>query len=54
MNVFVVILIIITAFSGGVEAIRHGEPKNDKYNFGRYLISISIIYLLLYLAGLFD
>ncbi len=49
-----VTLIILFAFGLGVTAIKHGEPRNDKYSFWWQLVANLVIAWLLWCGGFFS
>lgn len=54
MNWPQITLIILLAFGLGVTAIRHGEPRNDKYSFWWQLAGNLVIAWLLWCGGFFS
>lgn len=54
MNWPQITLIILFAFGLGVTAIRHGEPRNDKYSFWWQLAGNLVIVWLLWCGGFFS
>mgnify|MGYP003176903942 FL=1 len=54
MNWPQITLIILFAFGLGVTAIRHGEPRNDKYSFWWQLAGKLVIVWLLWCGGFFS
>ncbi len=54
MNWPQITLIILFAFGLGVTAIRHGEPRNDKYSFWWQLAGNPVIVWLLWCGGFFS
>lgn len=54
MNWPQITLIILLAFGLGVTAIRHGEPRNDKYSFWWQLAGNLVIVWLLWCGGFFS
>ena len=48
------ILICLLAMGIGMSAVKHGEPKNDKWNFWSQLFATIIEAILFYYAGVFD
>lgn len=47
-------IIILSAIGLGIYIVKHGQPKNENYNVITHLISIAIVYTLLYAGGFFD
>ncbi|ELL2284577.1 hypothetical protein Q6H81_004144 [Salmonella enterica] len=54
MNWPQITLIILLAFGLGVTAIKHGEPRNDKYSFWWQLAGNLVIAWLLWCGGFFS
>ena len=48
-----IIVIVLYILSLGLALGKHGQPRNDKYNFGVTLIATSIMIALLYWGGFF-
>lgn len=48
------IYLVLTAMELGMYLVKHGERRNDKYNFFIALISQGIILWILYLGGFFN
>lgn len=49
-----VILIVLWILSLAINLLKHGDPKDGKYNFWIELISVFIAYFFLRWAGLFQ
>ena len=49
-----IIILLLLAINLTIVAIKHGEIKENKYNFPTVLIATIIIILLYWGAGLFD
>ena len=49
-----IILVGLLAMSTGMYLAKHGEPRDDTYNFWYALLSDAIILGLLYWGGFFD
>lgn len=49
-----IIILFILAVNLGVELGKHGEPKNNRYNFWMALVATVLNLLLYWGAGLFD
>ncbi|GAA0083139.1 hypothetical protein [Clostridium sp. CTA-6] len=49
-----IILIILSTLSLGIVMSRHGQPREDKYNFFTNLISTGIVIGLLIWGGFFN
>jgi len=48
------IILFLIVFNLGINAAKHGQPKDDTYNFWYNLIATIIVLLLYWGAGLFD
>lgn len=49
-----IILLALILVNLGIHLAKHGEPREDKYNFWLYLIATIIELVLYYYAGLFE
>lgn len=49
-----IILIALEILYLGIHLAKHGEPREDNYNFWYQLISFIIVMVLLYFAGVFN
>ena len=54
MGIPQIIVIILFAMSLTINLVKHGEPKEGKYNFFSALIGIGIYLLALYKGGFFS
>ena len=52
--VAIFILIIWWGAALGINAVKHGQPRTDNYNFWTFLIALVIEIVLLWWAGLFE
>lgn len=50
MSGYMVALIALGGFSLGIHTIKHGEPREDKYNFFTALIALLLQFWLIYMA----
>lgn len=48
------IIIAVNLIYFGVHIAKHGQPKQETYNYKQYFITLIIIGILYYYAGLFD
>lgn len=47
-------LLVLLVLDLGINLGKHGEPKDDEYNFWTTLLSVAIMLYLYYKAGLFN
>lgn len=53
MGIWQIILIGLYCLSLGIHAARHGQPREDKYNFWSTLLSAAITMFILFKGGFF-
>lgn len=54
VKISVIILLVLHAMALGGSLYKHGEPKDENYNFFTTLIACAVMIALYYYAGLFD
>lgn len=47
-------LIVLSCLSAGIVLSKHGQPRDDNYNFGITLLANVITYALLWAGGFFS
>lgn len=50
MNGYLIALIVLGSMGLGIHAVKHGEDREDKYNFWISLLSLLIQFWLIYMA----
>lgn len=48
-----IIYMALVLVAGGITLAKHGEPRNENYNFGIWFLSTAITLALLYWGGFF-
>ena len=54
MGVYQIITLILFTMSLTIHLVKHGEPKDEKYNFFTALLGMAIYVFLLYKGGFFS
>ena len=50
----IIVLLSFHMLALGITLCKHGEPREDNYNFFSTLLGVAFKWWLLYMAGLFD
>jgi hypothetical protein len=54
MNIYLIIYFLLNILGLGIVLGKHGQQRDEKYNFYTSLITLIISFILLYLGGCFN